>query len=251
VRCSGRGAQGAVGPDVHHDARVDVDAADFCERAWTGLLHQAEWADEFGGQTPRRRPKQLHVRRGRAVTRREDWLVSREGVDIAHAFEASAMPLEHSDKAGVGPGCDLRDFFRGGLAELAELQLACFVAYVHSVKRQRMKVHIEPEGAVGALHERERPNLHISNGTQPELALRTPTQRALQRIGERAENIGTKSSVIAQRAAKSPRERADPLTDRDSGKTASTRCAATNDMRRPRHEGQKPRRLQEKPTTIS
>jgi hypothetical protein len=144
-------------PTVHHDARVDVDAADFCEGPWTGLLYQAEWADEFGGQTPGGRPEPLHVRRGRAVTGREDWLVSREGVDIAHAFEASAMPLEHSDKAGVGPGCDLRDLLRGGRAELAELQLACFVAHVDATLGQRVEMHVEAEGAVGALHKRERP----------------------------------------------------------------------------------------------
>ena len=63
-----------------------------------------------------------------AVTRHEDWLVSREGVDIAHAFEASAMPLEHSDKAGrAGRSMEAR-------RALAELQLACFVAHVDATK---------------------------------------------------------------------------------------------------------------------
>jgi hypothetical protein len=47
--------------------------------------------------------------------------------------------------------------------------------------------------------------------------LGAPTQRALECIGERAENIGTKSSVVTEGAAKSPRERADPLTDPNLG----------------------------------
>ncbi len=36
-----------------------------------------------------------------------------------------------------------------------------------------------------------------------------------------------------------------------SGRTSSTRCAARSDMRRPRHEGQKPRRLHENATSSS
>jgi hypothetical protein len=79
-------------------------------------------------------------------------------------------------------------------------------------------MHIEPKRAVGALYKCERAYLRITNRAQPKLTLRATTQRALQRLGERAENIGTESSVIAQGAAKSPRERADPLTDRDLGK---------------------------------
>ncbi|MFT5358264.1 MAG: hypothetical protein ACI9KE_005502 [Polyangiales bacterium] len=57
-------------------------------------------------------------------------------------------------------------------------------------------------------------------------------------------------AIVAQRAAKSPRERADPLTDRDLGEDG-VRRAAMSDMRRPRHDGQNPRHLHEKPTTIS
>jgi hypothetical protein len=67
-----------------------------------------------------------------------------------------------------------------------------------------MEMHVEPEGAIGSLHKRERAYLGITNRAQAKLSLRAPTQRTLQRIGESAENIGTKSSVIAQGAAKSP-----------------------------------------------
>ncbi len=62
-----------------------------------------------------------------------------------------------------------------------------------------MKMHIASERAVGSLHEGERAYLGISNRTQAKLTLRAPTQRAptqraLQRIGEHAKSIGTKSS---------------------------------------------------------
>jgi hypothetical protein len=76
-------------------------------------------------------------------------------------------------------------------------------------------MHVEPERAVGSLHKRQSAYLRITNRAQPELALRSPTQRALQRTGERAENIGTESSIVAKGTAKSPRERANSLTDRD------------------------------------
>ena len=76
----------------------------------TRPVHEAKWADELGGQTPRRRTEQLNVRCRRAVARREDRLVSREGVDgIADAFETSAVPLEHAKQARVRPRRDLRD----------------------------------------------------------------------------------------------------------------------------------------------
>ena len=78
-----------------------------------------------------------------------------------------------------------------------------------------MKVHVEPERAVGSLHKRERTYLRVADRAQTKLTLRSPTQGTLQRIRERAENIGTKSSVVAKDAAKAPRERADPLTDRN------------------------------------
>ena len=53
--------------------------------------------------------------------RREDWLVSREGVNgVADAFETPSMALEHSESARVDPRCDLRNILCAVLAELAE-----------------------------------------------------------------------------------------------------------------------------------
>ncbi|MFT5357301.1 MAG: hypothetical protein ACI9KE_004535, partial [Polyangiales bacterium] len=184
---------------VHRDGSVDVDAADFCEGPRTGAPHEAERTDELGGLAAGGRPEQLHVRRRRAVTRRKNWLVTCEGIyGIADAIEAPAMPLEHSEKTRVSPSRDLRDLLCAGLAELAKPQLALFVAHVHSIEGQRMKAHIELERAVGALHKRERTCLRISNRTQPKLTLRTPTQRTLQCVDERAEHVRAQLSVIAK-----------------------------------------------------
>ena len=85
------------------------------------------------------------------------------------------MPLEHSEQARVGPRRDLRDILCRGRAELAELQLACFVAHIDAIEGQRVEMHVEPECAVRTLNEGERAYLCFANGTQPELTLRTPT----------------------------------------------------------------------------
>ncbi|MFT5356274.1 MAG: hypothetical protein ACI9KE_003497 [Polyangiales bacterium] len=52
---------------VHRDGGVDVDAADFGEGPRTCAPHEAKWADELGGQTPRGETEQLNVGSGRAV----------------------------------------------------------------------------------------------------------------------------------------------------------------------------------------
>jgi hypothetical protein len=201
---------------VHRDGGVDVYATDFGQRPSPCLLHEAKWADELVGLASRRCTEQLHVRRGRAVARREDRLVSREGIcGIADAVEASPVPLEHAKQARVSPRRDLLDVPCGRLVELAKQKLALFVAHNRAIEGQRMKVHIEAEGAVGALHERERAYLGIADRTQAKLSFRAPTQRALQRFGERAEHVRAQLAIVAQGAAKSPRERADPLTDRN------------------------------------
>jgi hypothetical protein len=141
---------------VHHDARVDIDATHFGKRARTRLLHEAKWADEFGGQTPRRRAEQLHVRHRRAVTRREDWLVACEGISsIADAIEASAMPLEHSEKARVGPRRDLRDVLAGAPSSRNSSSPSSSRTYAPS-SASANKMDVEPERAVGSLHKRER-----------------------------------------------------------------------------------------------
>jgi len=121
---------------VHDDGGVDVDAADFGECARTGLLYKAKRADELGGLAARRRTEQLNICGRRAVARREDWLIACEGVGgIANTIEASAMPLEHSEKTRVSPSRDLGDVLCRGCGELAELKLAFFVAHIYSIER--------------------------------------------------------------------------------------------------------------------
>jgi hypothetical protein len=55
---------------VHRHSGVDVDAADFGERPYTGPLYEAEWTHELGGLAFRRRIEQLYVRSGRGAGRR-------------------------------------------------------------------------------------------------------------------------------------------------------------------------------------
>jgi hypothetical protein len=47
------------------------------------------------------------------------------------------MPLEQAEQARVSPSRDLRDVLCRGLAELAELLLAFFVACVDAIEGQR------------------------------------------------------------------------------------------------------------------
>jgi hypothetical protein len=113
------------------------------------IRHEAERADELVGLAARRRTEPLNIGGGRAVPRREDWLIACEGVGgIADAIETSPMPLEHAKQAHVGPRRDLGDVVCRGRAELAKLKLALFVAYVHTIEGKCVEVHVEPERAV-------------------------------------------------------------------------------------------------------
>lgn len=50
-------------------------------------------------QTASARTEQLNIGGGRAVTRRENWLVACEGISgIADAVEASPVPFEYADE---------------------------------------------------------------------------------------------------------------------------------------------------------
>ncbi|MFT5354188.1 MAG: hypothetical protein ACI9KE_001391 [Polyangiales bacterium] len=104
--CSSRRSRESGGRAMYRHKRSirwrSRPSADFGEGPSSRLLHEAKWADELVGLTARRRAEQLNVGSRRAVARREDWLVSREGVGgIADAFETSAMALERSRLAWV------------------------------------------------------------------------------------------------------------------------------------------------------
>lgn len=81
------------------------------------------------------------------------------------------MSLEHAHERSVRPCRDLRHLFGGRRAERAELQLAIFIAHVDAVERERVEVDIEPQRAVGAVHERGADTC-VGDRAQIELSLR-------------------------------------------------------------------------------
>ncbi len=86
---------------AHHDLGVDIDPADFGQRA-LARFDEPQRADELGSLLSRGRSEHLHVGRRRAVARREHGLVIGEGVGrVADAFEGAAVTLEHAQQTRV------------------------------------------------------------------------------------------------------------------------------------------------------
>ena len=93
---------------------------------------------------------------------------------------------------------DLRDVLGAGRGQLAEAKLAVGVAHPDPVRRERVKVNVEPQRAVAALHNRDRAYLSLAHRAQPELSLRTSTKALLQRADEGPQHVRAQLAVVAQ-----------------------------------------------------
>jgi hypothetical protein len=74
---------------------------------------------------------------------------------------------------------------------------------------------IPVRGLRAALDEGDRTEQRVLDRAQAKLRLRSATKRATQRDDERGEHVGAQLPVVAHRVAQPPRQRADPLTNRD------------------------------------
>ena len=145
-------------------------------------------------------------------------MVEREFVGgVVEIVEGTTMALAHADESLVCPAGHLGDLLGAGIGEGVKAQHACVIADVHAVERERMKMDVETERGVGALDESDRAELRVVDRAQAQLELGSATQRASQRADEHREHIGAEPTVVAHRVAQPPRQRADPLPDRDLG----------------------------------
>lgn len=87
------------------------------------------------------------------------------------------------------------------------------LAYVDAVERERVKVYVEPQGRIEALHDGDRPRERVIDAREPELALGAPAERAAQLRDEGSEDVRAELAIVAEQVAEPPRQRADPLAD--------------------------------------
>ena len=208
-------------PTVDRDLGVDVDAADFGDRALRGGTAHEGRSDEFRGLVSRGLSEELDVVCGGGVAGGEDGRVVMERVGagfVDDAFEGPAVTVEDAEHTRVSPGGDLSDIVVGRRLEGVEGQLSFFVADVDAVEREGMEMDVEPERTVASLHEGDGANERVLHRAEAEGALRTMAHRPGEGVEEDLQDVGAKSAVVPHGGAQAPRQGAHPLADRHLGK---------------------------------
>ena len=158
---------------------------------------------ELVGPLTRSRAQELQVACRSSYAGGEDRLLAERAVrcGLVRTLEVTAVPSEHYGKPLVGPSRDLHHVVRSRRRQGMEVELSCLVSNPDSVGRECMKVDIEPQRRVAALHERDRPDMRIVDRAQPQLALGPPAKRAQQRPAECIEHIAAQTPVVADQHA--------------------------------------------------
>ena len=129
-------------------------------------------------------------------------------------FSEPAMRSQHLSDSPGGAGSHGDDIFVAERRQWMELELfAVRILYVYTIERERVRVHIQPQGAVKPLHQGDRSRVCERYARQTEGVLGPEPVEPHDLRHEGVDDIGAQLSVVAQQCAQLEWQAADPLSN--------------------------------------